>query len=121
METLTCTACGQDWQRERVRGRKPKLCPDCKSGDTRPTADQPKRTTLAAVSAPARPEGDTTPRAPNDAPDASSRALLALPFTKRTSGWCTDYPLGPAAQHDKCDGDLGRYRCPCDCHEWDAA
>jgi len=29
-ETLSCTACGVHWQRERVRGRKPHTCPDCR-------------------------------------------------------------------------------------------
>lgn len=28
-ETLTCGGCGLEWSRERVRGRKPTLCPDC--------------------------------------------------------------------------------------------
>lgn len=30
LETLNCTECGEDWERERKRGRKPKVCPDCK-------------------------------------------------------------------------------------------
>jgi DNA polymerase-3 subunit epsilon len=29
METLTCGECGNDWQRRRVRGRRPHRCPDC--------------------------------------------------------------------------------------------
>lgn len=29
-EGLICEACGQDWTRKRVRGRKPKRCPDCR-------------------------------------------------------------------------------------------
>lgn len=28
-EELTCTSCGQQWRRRRVRGRKPKACPAC--------------------------------------------------------------------------------------------
>jgi predicted RNA-binding Zn-ribbon protein involved in translation (DUF1610 family) len=28
-ETLTCTVCSKEWKRERVRGRKPLLCPKC--------------------------------------------------------------------------------------------
>lgn len=31
-ETLTCNGCNKQWSRELVRGRKPKQCPDCKSG-----------------------------------------------------------------------------------------
>jgi len=31
-ETLVCTNCGQKWQREIKRGRKPTVCPDCKNG-----------------------------------------------------------------------------------------
>lgn len=33
-ETLTCQTCGNNWGRERVRGRKPKECPPCKAGTT---------------------------------------------------------------------------------------
>jgi hypothetical protein len=29
IETLVCASCGQSFERERTRGRKPKLCPDC--------------------------------------------------------------------------------------------
>lgn len=28
-ETLTCNDCGQNWDRERTRGRKPSKCPQC--------------------------------------------------------------------------------------------
>jgi DNA polymerase-3 subunit epsilon len=31
IETLTCIDCGSNWQRPRVRGRKPHRCPDCVS------------------------------------------------------------------------------------------
>jgi len=44
--------------------------------------------------------------------------LETLPFTQRTSGWCTDYNPSPEAVHERCDGDLGKYRCPCYCHGW---
>lgn len=37
-ETLICSNCETSWERERVRGRKPKLCPDCK-----PDAPTPKK------------------------------------------------------------------------------
>lgn len=30
VETLTCAACGKDFERIRTRGRKPTACPDCK-------------------------------------------------------------------------------------------
>jgi hypothetical protein len=29
MQTLSCARCGSDWQREPVKGRPPKDCPDC--------------------------------------------------------------------------------------------
>ena len=29
IETLTCTQCGNTWERQRVRGRKPLRCPNC--------------------------------------------------------------------------------------------
>ena len=28
-ETLTCTVCSKKWKREKLRGRKPLLCPKC--------------------------------------------------------------------------------------------
>jgi hypothetical protein len=31
IETLTCANCGQEFQRTRVRGRKPLHCPECRS------------------------------------------------------------------------------------------
>lgn len=40
-ETLTCEDCGQDWERELKRGRKPKTCPDCKNNTTT-TKTKPK-------------------------------------------------------------------------------
>ena len=30
LETLVCTACGASFERARSRGRKPKLCPNCR-------------------------------------------------------------------------------------------
>jgi hypothetical protein len=29
LETLTCDSCGIKWNRQKARGRKPKVCPDC--------------------------------------------------------------------------------------------
>lgn len=45
METLRCKTCNNDFERERVRGRKPKQCPPCKSGGTVPRVapSTPKR------------------------------------------------------------------------------
>jgi len=34
METLVCESCESEWDRERARGRKPRVCPPCKSGDS---------------------------------------------------------------------------------------
>ena len=28
-DTLTCSSCGVEWNRQKTRGRKPKVCPDC--------------------------------------------------------------------------------------------
>lgn len=30
MQTLTCSSCGEDWEREAKRGRRPTVCPTCK-------------------------------------------------------------------------------------------
>jgi hypothetical protein len=35
VETLVCASCGESFERERTRGRKPKLCPTCR-GSTNP-------------------------------------------------------------------------------------
>lgn len=37
METLTCTRCDSKFERIKARGRKPKLCDDCKRDGTLPT------------------------------------------------------------------------------------
>ena len=29
IESLTCAGCGDTWERQRIRGRKPSLCPEC--------------------------------------------------------------------------------------------
>lgn len=29
LEILKCDSCGKNWNRQKTRGRKPKLCPDC--------------------------------------------------------------------------------------------
>lgn len=44
-EVLICQSCGEAFERERVRGRKPKQCPPCKGGITPVTttaADKPE-------------------------------------------------------------------------------
>lgn len=28
-DKLTCASCGVEWNRQKTRGRKPKVCPDC--------------------------------------------------------------------------------------------
>jgi len=112
MQQLTCSVCGDVWEREPKRGRPPKVCPDCK-GQPAPVA-QEKPKPAPKVSPPE--EKFKTPQStspPN--PDVAS-----LPAAGRTAGWCTDYEFGPEAQHWKCDGDLGKYRCPCSCHQWAA-
>jgi hypothetical protein len=38
LEMLICTRCGCSWERVRVRGRKPHLCPACANNDTRDPA-----------------------------------------------------------------------------------
>ena len=108
METLTCEVCDQDWQRKTARGRKPKNCPDCKAGKNLSDARAPassvkpvKKTTL--------PPG--TARNKNIDPAVKARKLSA-----RSSGWCTDYNMGPVAQHWRCDADLGNVQCCCECH-----
>lgn len=37
-DQLTCAECGQQWQRPKARGRKPKLCPTCLQALDLPTA-----------------------------------------------------------------------------------
>lgn len=108
METLTCEKCGSDWQRESVRGRKPKNCPDCKAGKApAATTSTPKATSLPVK----RMLGSEKARNKNIDP-----AVKARPLSQRTSGWCTDYHMGPVAQHWRCDADLGKLQCRCECH-----
>lgn len=58
-ETLTCTDCGKNWKRERVRGRKPQLCPKC---TTQVAAAQVIRPAKASkVTPPAATETTPTP------------------------------------------------------------
>lgn len=33
-ETLTCIKCTKSWNRQKVRGKKPKLCPSCKESES---------------------------------------------------------------------------------------
>lgn len=127
METLTCESCNKTWERERVRGRKPKQCPDCKAGKP---AKAPKPASKATPPPKAKVFSpgltDPSPAKPRKRKRAYDKLdtgldhgpLNLLPFTSRPSGWCTDYDPLPEAQHEKCDGDLGKYRCPCDCHGW---
>jgi hypothetical protein len=118
IETLTC-AHGHTFERERVRGRKPKLCPTHRDSpqdnsvrasvavqDPKPTPKRKRRSKTSYEQLSERTAGVARPD------------LDDLPLGQRMSGWCTDYDPAPAAQHYKCDGDLGKYRCPCDCHGW---
>jgi hypothetical protein len=105
MQQLTCKLCNKAWERESKRGRPPVVCPDCKNPGKAPERPQVKSKA---------PPGPASQGVPKTAPVI----LDDLPFSQRTSGWCTDYDLGPVAQHERCDGDLGKYRCKCDCHGW---
>lgn len=42
MEMLVCAACGSSYQRVRVRGRKPRLCPTCRASGGVGPSDQPE-------------------------------------------------------------------------------
>lgn len=44
METLTCEACNKTWERPLVRGRKPKVCPECKEAISEGKVTRPKAT-----------------------------------------------------------------------------
>lgn len=114
MQKLTCSNCGTTWEREPKRGRPPKLCLACKDAPKNSVSDvEPAPATLPS------PKRNKRAKKSKWAKDEAPRPDLAtLPFTSRTSGWCTDYDPVPEAQHEKCDGDLGKYRCPCECHGW---
>lgn len=44
-ETLTCESCSSEWERERKRGRKPRLCPECSESGSKATLKRkPPRT-----------------------------------------------------------------------------
>ncbi|MCA1799753.1 MAG: hypothetical protein LC650_00480 [Actinobacteria bacterium] len=133
MQQLTCSKCGQVWEREPQRGRPPKLCPDCKTGKakTRPvekpvpapeppaeaeTPEQEREFSTPSGGVQRRKRGKTAYEKLNTGVDHGD--LRKLPLASRKSGWCTDYDPAPVAVHEKCDGDLGKYRCPCDCHDW---
>lgn len=129
METLTCESCNKTWERERVRGRKPKQCPDCREKPTQSPQEKKKQPDKAKVAKQKEPALESISKPPVKkrrgktayeklAGEVDHGPLHLLPFTSRPSGWCTDYDPLPEAQHEKCDGDLGKYRCPCDCHGW---
>lgn len=114
-QELTCEQCGKDWTRAAVRGRKPKVCPACRGDIKAPQEPPPVDHEPVTPPAPKRRRKSKWDKTKSQQP---APALDTLPFTERASGWCTDYDPNPAAQHDKCDGDLVKYRCPCDCHDW---
>lgn len=132
MQQLTCRDCGTTWEREPKRGRPPVQCPDCKAGrpaskpQKKPGAKPGTKTPKNSPAAPAATDKVKRKRGKTAydklAPGVDNGPLDKLPLAQRTSGWCTDYQYGPYAVHDRCDGDLGKYRCPCSCHGWkDAA
>lgn len=48
MERLICAECGNEWEREKARGKKPTLCPDCKKKQAvAPKVSQKRESTVA--------------------------------------------------------------------------
>jgi len=47
-ETLECTQCDKKWERKKVRGRKPVVCPDCASFNEEQEAEQ-KQEVVASI------------------------------------------------------------------------
>lgn len=129
MQTLTCSTCGSEWSRPPQRGRPPKQCPDCKAGrkpEKNPAPVARMMTPTAAKNLSEPPDDPVRPPVKRKRKTAYGQMhagadhgpLLDLPLASRTSGWCTTYDPSPVAVHDRCDGDLGKYRCPCSCHGW---
>jgi len=146
MQQLECRTCGTTWEREPQRGRPPVQCPDCKAGKpaARP-ASKPKKKPKPKAKAKTPKNSPAAPAASDSVGDKPGDSMAGIkvkhkrgktaydklttgvddglieqrPFASRTSGWCTTYDPAPVAVHDRCDGDLGKYRCPCDCHGWE--
>jgi hypothetical protein len=126
--TLHCDVGDHDWTRPAQRGRPPKACPACKAGKLhkggRVPSEGPRQRILEEK--PPKPIKEPKPKVAKrksrwyDVPPEPEGLVLRKPLSERASGWCTDYDPAPRAQHDKCDGDLGKTRCNCpsDCHEW---
>lgn len=74
IETLVCQACGEQFERERTRGRKPKRCPDCKDSNKKPKQDSKPEVIYKGEEEPQTRESDvvdmaTGKRDPNKVPD----------------------------------------------------
>lgn len=65
-ETLTCRECGNDWQRERKRGVKPKTCPDCKGATAQKPVSAPRNSTKAKATQPKTKAVSEQPRKPRE-------------------------------------------------------
>jgi hypothetical protein len=92
-ETLTCTACGKNWKRELVRGRKPKLCAKCAADYAKPApvdpAPAPKRQRRSVE---AQKVSDTPPSQLSESKDPSVDSSLDLhdiwdALTPRPRNW----------------------------------
>jgi hypothetical protein len=116
MQQLTCSVCDETWERPPKRGRPPKVCPVCRGDEVRIVEPLPPPTKPKATKRKPRKRKSKW----QELDSGLQGDLAALPLSERASGWCTDYDPAPKAQHDKCDGDLGKTRCKCpsDCHEW---
>jgi hypothetical protein len=113
MQKLTCSVCSHTWEREPQRGRPPTKCADCRAG---------RAPTIVAAPKPAPKAKPTRKRKSKweQLPVGLQADIAEQPLSGRASGWCTTYYPAPAAQHEKCDGDLGKTRCNCpdNCHGW---
>lgn len=107
-ETLTCEECDNDWSRERKRGRKPKVCPDCDKRST--IASKPRRAKVNTGPTPAeaaaqrreymKPDREIVTKLPGDDPDHVY-----------ISWWCeSKIPM-----HKTCQS-INNDTCVCACH-----
>ena len=119
METLTCNTCGNDWERERKRGVKPKTCPSCKEGKaTKPTPPrQPKASTSdSEASAPVTQAGNFYSFTTDSGDTMATRNEVYA--RKRNAGisFCcagTSH-LGYLCEREQRANGI---TCTCDCHE----
>lgn len=110
-ETLNCEECGNDWSRERKRGRKPKVCPACDQGKRSTIASKPRKAKVDAGPTPAeaaaqrrefiKPDRQIITKLPGDDPDHVY-----------VSWWCeSKIPM-----HKTC-ASIDNDACSCVCHE----